>query len=104
MLGITMMLSYLDFERSEDTLGTVTFDALASVQGPLREAVRADIDAVLAWAQATFPGQQGPLAEGAVWDFDRSEQDDGDGWVSLTLTMSGDAHFAQAFVQAFGVD
>ena len=125
MLAVIMTLSYLDFDRSEDTLGTVTFDAMASVRlEPLpgrpkavkapsggseawghvdaQAAVRAEIDTVLAWAQAAFPGMQGPVEEGAVWDFDRSEQDD-DGRVLLTLTLSGNADFAEAFERRFGV-
>ncbi len=101
MLAVTMTLSYLDFDSSEDTLGTVTYDAMASVRPDALAAVCAEIDTVLAWAQATFPGMQGPVEEGAVWDFDRSEQDD-DGRVLLTLTLSGNADFAEAFERRFG--
>ena len=101
MLTVIMTLSYLDFDRSEDTLGTVTFVAMASVRLDALSTVREELVAVLAWAQATFPGMQGPVEEGAVWDFDRSEQDD-DGRVLLTLTLSGNADFAEAFERRFG--
>lgn len=118
------MLRYLDFEYSEDALGTGTFDAMASTQSPQVAAVRAEIAQVLDWAYAAFPGMQAPLDEGGEWDFNLQGQQE---WTSheaiaydpaarqfsgrlspagpprhtVTLSLSGSPQFCQAFRQYF---
>lgn len=94
---------FLIFERSEDGLGVVSFDAVASVYPQRLPEVQAEADAVLAWVRATLPGPEGPLDEGGVWDHERAVTDEGDGWCTLSLTLTGDAAFALVFEQVCGV-
>lgn len=65
-----MTLHYLDFDYSEDDEGTGTWDAMASVLSGQLEALLAEVAQVLDWAQHAFAGQQGPIEDGAAWDYD----------------------------------
>ena len=68
-----MQLHYLNFDYSEDTEGTATFEAMASVWPDQVAAVHAEIVAVLDWAHQAFPGLRGlhdTLADGGQWDYD----------------------------------
>ena len=56
-----MTLDYLDFDYSDDGDGQGSFDALASVAPAQVAAVHAEIETVLAWAHAQFPGGPGAL-------------------------------------------
>lgn len=99
--GVPRSLRYLFFERSEDGLGMVSFDAVASVRPQRLAEVQAEADAVILWARTTLLGPEGPLDEGGAWDHERIVTEEGDGWHSLALTLTGDAAFARLFEQAF---
>lgn len=99
-----MTLSYLVFDRSEDTEGTVTLDAMASVAPPQVPEVQAETDAVLAWLQGQFGGVRGPVDEGGAWDADLQVQADGPDRVMFTLTLALAADVAQALEQHFSIE
>lgn len=119
-----MSLHYLEFDHSEDTEGVFTFDAMASVAPAHLPAVLAEIERVLAWAFAHFPGSRGLLDEGMQWDFDLQSQREftvpdridfeeatgrvriqaGEAGVpryTVTLSLSGEGAFGEAFIAAF---
>ncbi len=98
-----MTLSYLDFERSEDTDGAVTLDAMASVPPADVPAVLAEIDAVLGWLQDRFAARQGPLDEGGGWDADVQQQPDGPDRVVCTLTLALAPDVAEALLARFQI-
>ena len=52
---------YLDFDTSEDEHGCASLEAMASVPAAQVAAVQAEIQQVLDWAHAAFPGLQAPL-------------------------------------------
>lgn len=112
------MLNYLVFDQTEDEQGIVNWDAMASVTSSRVPALLAEVEQVLHWACTGFAGQHGPLDEGGDWDVDLQAQDDdgqplplhwnpdaGDvrltpaeqGRTTVTLSLSGNAQFAQAF-------
>jgi hypothetical protein len=101
-----MSLQFLEFDYSEDPAGGGTLDAMASVRPAQLAAVRADIAEVLNWAEATFPGQRGPLEDGGEWDADVQERVEATSppWHVLTLCVSGSAPFCEVFRQNFGLD
>lgn len=123
---MTAPLHYLEFDYSEDDDGIATWDAIAHVSTPQVPAWEAEVVAVLAWAHAEFPGQQGPWEDGGTWDCDlQHEPDDGsplqalrydaaarrllppvagrgEAGHSLTFSLSGNAAFAEAFERKFG--
>ena len=107
-------LSYLVFDRSEDEDGNVNWDAMASVSASRVPDLVAEVQAVLAWADAHFKCM--PLDDGGDWDLDLQAQDDegqtlpvhwdagqlqlaaaGTGRSTLSLSISGTPQFAQAF-------
>ncbi len=81
-----MAMQYLIFDASEDGEGNGSWEAMASVRAPQLAALRAEIQTVLAWAEANSPGPRGPLDDGGVWDADQHTQTDGD-WTTLTFTL-----------------
>ena len=112
------MLSYLIFDPSEDDQGNVNWDAMASVVAERVPALQAEVEQILHWACTGFAGSHGPLDEGGDWDVDLQAQDDdgqplpltwqpddgkvrltaaNQGRTTLTLSLSGNAQFAQAF-------
>lgn len=97
-------LRYLDFDYSEDADGHGSFDAMASVQPERVDEVRAEIDRVLAWAEAAFPDARGALDEGAVWDYDLQHTRDDARFETLALSLSGTADFCAALRERFGLD
>lgn len=99
-----MMLSYLDFERSEDSDGAVTLDAMASVAPADVPAVEAEVEAVLGWLRRRFAERQGPLDEGGGWDADVQQRPDGADRVLCTLTLALAADVAEALLAHFGID
>lgn len=122
-----MQLQYLDFDFSEDGEGTGTWDAMASVTPPQWPALLHEVAQVLRWAHDTFAGQRGPVEEGGDWDFDlQCAQEvvtpqhlhyDVDERVlsvhtdstssqrhTLSLSLSGSAHFSVALREHFGLD
>lgn len=103
-----MQLVYLDFDLSDDADGRMNFDALAAPPAAEFAAVRAEVQAVLDWAMAQF-GLPAALDDGGEWD--QAMQDAADGppgaqrhAVSLSVSVSGSARFAQAFRQQFELD
>lgn len=113
-------LNFLLFDRSEDEAGNTNWDAMASVAAPHVPALAAEVQAVLAWADARFTCA--PLDEGGDWDLDlQAQTDDGTplslhwsagvrqlhlmaaetGRTTLTLSISGTPQFAQAFDAAW---
>lgn len=99
-----MSLDYLIFDRSEDTEGIGTFEAMASVSPGHLAAVRAEVDVVLAWAFEAFPGEHGDLEEGCAWSHDLQEQEESATLHTVTLLLSGRAAFCQAFADRFTLD
>jgi hypothetical protein len=99
-------LKFLEFYYSEDPQGVGTFDAMASVRPDQVATVRAEIVQVLEWAHAAFPGLQAPLDEGGEWDFNLQEQEEeaGERWYTLTLSIGGSAQFCAAFRERFDPD
>ena len=112
------MLSYLIFDPNEDDQGNVNWDAMASVVAERVPALQAEVEQILHWACTGFAGSHGPLDEGGDWDVDLQAQDDdgqplpltwqpdddnvrltaaNQGRTTLTLSLSGNAQFAQAF-------
>ena len=113
-------LNYLVFDRSEDEDGNANWDAMASVSASRVPELVAEVQAVLAWAEARF--KCAPLDEGGDWDLDLQAQDDegqqlplrwdasarqlqlsaaGAGRSTLNLSISGTPQFAQAFDAAW---
>jgi hypothetical protein len=109
-------LNYLLFDRSEDEDGNTTWDAMASATASRVPELVAEVQAVLAWADAHF--KCAPLDEGGDWDLDLQAQDDagqplpvqwhagerqlhvsaaGAGRSTLSVSISGTPQFAQAF-------
>ena len=99
-----MTLRYLEFDQSEDTGGIGTFEAMASTAPDRIAAVEAEIARVLAWARATFPEGPCPLADGAAWDYDLQELDEGPARRTLVLSISGSPAFGAALRERFGLD
>ena len=93
-------LAFLCFDPSTDTDGVHTFDALASTSADRHAAVAAEVQAVLAWAERRFPDGPGDLDEGASWCHDLQTSEEGN-WVTVSLSLSGTAAFADAFASAF---
>lgn len=112
------MFDYLVFDRSEDEQGIVNWDAMASVPASRVPDLQAEMEQVLVWACTRFVGQLGPVDEGGDWDVDVQAQDDdgeplplqwdartgrvhlsaaGVGRTTVSLSLSGNAQFAQAF-------
>ena len=121
-----MTLSYLDFDYSEDTDGTGTFDAMASVAPAQLPALQAEVRAVLDWAHTQFPNACGPAEEGGEWQYDLQgvqevstpmalEFDPADGSLhttpgtpapprtTISLSLGGSAQFCGALREAFGL-
>jgi hypothetical protein len=98
-----MSLRWLDFDYSEGDDGTGVFDALTSVELRHAEAVQAEVDDVLAWAEQHFPGRRAPVEEGGDWDFELQLTDEpGDPpRRCFSLTLSGAAAFCEAFRERF---
>lgn len=122
-----MTLDYLDFDYSEDEDGNGTWDAMASVAQDRWGALLAEVRHVLQWASQDFAGHRAPLDEGGDWDFDLSAQDDdhqralllewdrttaslhaqtppAGSYATLTLTLTGNAAFAEALRQTFALE
>lgn len=122
-----MTLQYLDFDYSEDDEGTGTWDAMASVLPAQRDALLDEVAQVLAWAQQAFAGRQGPVEDGADWDYDlqgvhevstaqhpcydeatrrvvlHADAARTDRYI-LTLSLSGTPAFGEALREQFGLD
>lgn len=98
--GEFMSLQYLIFDASDDGEGTGTWEAMASVRASELPALRAEVAAVLAAAQADAPGPRGALDEGGAWDAEQQVMTDGD-WTTLVLTLTGPWDWGEALVERF---
>jgi len=98
-----MQLDYLIFVSSDDGEGTGSWDAMASVRPAMLAQVLAEVQTVLAWAEANSPGPRGPLDDGGVWDADQHTQTEGD-WITVTLTLTGPSAWGEALLVHFGQD
>ncbi|MFA5682373.1 MAG: hypothetical protein WC999_13625 [Hydrogenophaga sp.] len=83
-----MTLQYLIFDASDDGEGLGSWEAVASVRADDMPQVQAEIDALVAAAEADSPGPRGPLDGHGVWDIDVQQHEDG-GWQTLTVTLIG---------------
>lgn len=122
-----MSLRFLDFDFHDGHDGRGTFDAIATVSAAQWPALAAEVEAVLAWAHRTFPGECGPLEVGGTWDCDLQGQRElpqalhldydpaaralrlqdgppGEPRLTLTFTLSGAPAFCEALREAFGLD
>ncbi len=96
-----MTLHYLIFDASDDSEGTGSWEAMASVRAADVPAVLAEVQAVLTAAERHAPGPRGPLDEGGVWDADVQQHSDGD-WTTVTLTVTGPWAWGEALVSSLG--
>ena len=93
-------MEFLDFDTSEDEHGCASLEAMASVPPAQVPAVQAEIQQVLDWAHAAFPGLQAPLDEGGEWDFQVQQQAEmvaGQTRQTFTLSLTGTLQFCEAF-------
>ena len=95
-------LQLLALDVSDNDEGVVTIEALASTPAAQHAAALAEAQRVLAWAWRAFPHTHGPADDGGEWDHDLQVHVEPDGWHAVSLTLTGTAEFAGAFVQAFG--
>ena len=95
-------MRFLDFDLSDGSDGILTLEAMASTREAGHAAVMAEVAQVLAWAQAEFGGRQGSVEDGSAWDHELLVQREEGGWVTVTLTFSASAEFAEAFQARFG--
>jgi hypothetical protein len=97
--GGGLTLHYLIFDASDDGEGTGSWEAMASVRAAQLEAVLAEVNTVLEWAEAHAPGPRGPLDEGGAWDADQQISTEGE-WTTVTLTITGPWGWGEALVAA----
>lgn len=97
-------LNYLTFAFSDDGDDHASCDAMASVRPTDVAAAQAEIQTVLAWAQRNKPGRRGPEEDGGRWDAFEQRQDEPDGWVSLTLTLTGPTAWCERLMAHFAPD
>ncbi|WP_326544034.1 hypothetical protein [Pseudorhodoferax sp.] len=94
-------LRYLHFEASDGDDGVCTLEAVASVQPDARAAVQAEVEQVLQWAAAQFPGDSGPVEDGHAWHHALLEQHEPGGWFTVSLTLVAAPHAAAALLAHF---
>lgn len=99
-----MTLQYLVFDFTEDTEGIGTFEAMASTTPADAAQVEAEIAQMLAWAEAMFPNSRGALSDGAEWDFDLQEPDEGEARRTFVVSISGTTVFCEALCEHFELD
>lgn len=99
---MTSPIRLLTIDLSDGSDDVQTIEAMASTREAQHSAVMAEVDHLLAWARREFPDQQGPVEEGHAWDDELLIQKESDGWITVTLTLSASAEFAEAFMGIFG--
>ncbi len=120
-----MSLHFLDFDYSEDDAGVATWDAMASVSATRLAPLVAEIESILGWAHDLLGAEFGPQEEGGLWQYDLQCERQGqpltelhfdpqrrcialpreigaEEYVTLSLSLSGEAAFAEAFTERFG--
>ena len=95
-------MRHLTFDLTDGSDDILTLESMASSREPEHAAVMAEVQQVLAWAQAEFGGRQGPVEDGNAWDHELLVQHEAGGWVTVTLTFSASAEFAEAFQRTYG--
>jgi hypothetical protein len=93
---------YHNFDRSEDTDGVTTLEAMASTAAGQHAAVIAEVQQVLDWAWLQFPDTHGAADDGMDWDHDLQLQVEPGEWHTVTLTLTGSDRFVDAFGLRFG--
>lgn len=96
-----MNLDYLLFDYSEGEDEAGLFDAMADVPPERADAVQAEVDAVLAWADRHFGHARAPLEEGGEWDAHLQLTSDGERRC-FSLSVVGTPAFCEAFRARFG--
>ncbi len=94
-------MRYITFDLTDGSDDILTLEAMASTRQTEHAAVMAEVEQVLAWAHAEFAGRQGPVEDGNAWDHELLVQHEAGGWVTVTLTFSASAEFAEAFQAKF---
>jgi hypothetical protein len=95
-------MRHLTFERSEDTEGITTLEAMASTRLDDHAAVMQEVQQVLDWAWRNFGSQHGPIEDGMIWNHDLLVQEEAGGWHTVTLSLAGLPQFIEAFIAEFG--
>lgn len=95
-------MRYLSFDRSEDTEGVATLEAMAATSPAQHAQVMAEVAQVLDWAWRLFPHTHGPVDDGHDWHHELQVTLEGGQWQVVTLTLAGSPRFVEAFVDAFG--
>lgn len=75
---------------------------MASTRAAQHAAVMAEVEQVLAWAWREFPDRHGPVEDGMAWDHELVVRNEDGGWCTVTLTLTGDASFVEAFRAELG--
>lgn len=94
-------MRHLSFDLTDGVDDILTLEAMASTHEAAHADVMAEVQQVLAWANAEFGGRQGPVEEGFAWDHELLVQHEAGGWVTVTLTLSATPEFVDAFQAAF---
>lgn len=97
----TRGMRLLTFDTTDSSDEILTLEAMASTREAGHAAVMKEVEEVIAWAQDAFGGRQGPLEDGYAWDHELLVQREAGGWVTVTLTFSASAEFAEAFRAVF---
>jgi hypothetical protein len=95
-------MRHLTFDLTDSSDDILTLEAMASTREAEHVAVMAEVEQVLAWAQAEFGGRHGPVEDGHAWDHELLVQHEAGGWVTVTLTFSASVEFAEAFQKIYG--
>lgn len=93
-------LLYLSVEVSDDGAGVGSWDAMASVRPAQLPAALAELNTLLAWAERHAPGPRGPEEDGGLWDAHQQQHSE-DGWVTITLTLTGPWDWGEALLRRF---
>lgn len=91
-------MRYLVFECSDDGLGQLNWEGLASVRAADLADARAEVEALLRALTACAPGARAPLDEGGAWDWALDERCE-DGWHTLHLSVVGPGGWAEALLR-----
>ncbi|MBB5204260.1 hypothetical protein HNQ51_001574 [Inhella inkyongensis] len=98
-----MRLQFVNARLDETDEGLGCIEALASIRAPQAPQARAELDELLAWAEAHAPGPRGPREEGGHWDAQLDLHSQGE-WLELSLTVVGPLPWCEALIQQFDLD
>lgn len=94
-------MRHLTLDLSDSSDDILTLEAMASTREAEHATVMTEVEQVLAWAQAEFGGRHGPVEDGYAWDHELLVQHEAGGWITVTLTFSASAEFAEALQAKF---